>query len=301
MAKQKTQNHQPVFTANPLAKPLNWLSYIFPNQVAQYLDTLWSTPIKMGKGLYANKLKSGATHKIETGVTPIYGYGNSDKHIVLMHGWNARGGQLRKFIEPLVKQGFCVWWFDAPGFGVYPAKKSSAYRFAQTLIDVQQQISQQTGQPIYGSIAHSLGCLATILASDPNLFKTPYQCSKMAWVAPSLSPNTMFDSYCDHMQVRDGIKKRLYDLVGQDMQEILHENPWTFFEKDTLFDHMPDQHLLMFDHNDEEVLQADFENIEQRLKPITIIKTDHLGHYHMLKDPSILEQISTFMSSSKDL
>jgi len=301
MAKQNEQNHQPVYSANPLARPLNWLSLIFPNQVAKYLDTLWSTPIKMGKGLYVNKLKASANHTIQTGVTPIYGYGDSNKHVVLMHGWNARGGQLRKFIEPLVKQGLCVWWFDAPGFGDFHAKKSNAYRFAQTLIDVQEQILKHTGQPIYGTVAHSLGCLATILASDPQLFQTPLRTSKMAWVAPSLSPITMFDSYCAHMMVREPVKKRLYDLVGRDMQEILHENPWAFFEKNRLFEHMPDKQLLMFDHNDEEVLQSDFENIEQRLKPDTIIKTDHLGHYHMLKDQSILEQISTFMSSSKDL
>ena len=301
MTKQSESKHQPVFTANPLAKPLRWVSYFFPNSVAKYLDSLWSTPIKMGKGLYAPKLKSQATHIIETGTTPIYGYGDSDKHVVLMHGWNARGGQLRKFIDPLVEQGFCVWWFDAPGFGDFPAKKSSAYRFAQTLVDVQEQILKKTNQPIYATISHSLGCLATILAGDPTLFKTPYQMAKLVWIAPSISPHTMFDSFCKHMNARDAVKDRLYQLVEQDMTEILHDNPWTFFEKPTLFDHLPKQRLLMFDENDEEVLQSDFENIAKRMKPNCIIKTDHLGHYQMLKEQSIIKQITAFISTNEDL
>ena len=110
----------------------------------------------------------------------------------------------------------------------------------------------------------------------------------------------MFDSYCEHMTVRKPVKDILYNLVESGMQGILQQNPWHFFEKANLFDHLAESKLLMFDHFDEEVLQSDFESIEQRTQPELTIKTDHLGHYHMLKDPTVIEQIATFTSEKKD-
>src|SRR4029079_1563799 len=35
--------------------------------------------------------------------------------VVLAHGWNGRGGQLGAFVDPLVRAGFRVVTFDAPG------------------------------------------------------------------------------------------------------------------------------------------------------------------------------------------
>ncbi|BCE03755.1 alpha/beta hydrolase [Marinicellulosiphila megalodicopiae] len=297
MTEKKDHKHQPVFTPNPIAKPLRLFSYVFPNSIAGYLATLWSRPINMGKGLYIPKLKSQANHIINTGVTPIYGYGEGDKHIVLLHGWNARGGQLRKFINPLVREGFCVWWFDAPGFGEHPGKTSNAYLFGQTLIDVQQQIQAKTGQPIYATISHSLGCLATILATNPKLFQPAYCCTKLIWIAPSISPNTMFDSYCEHMSIREAIQQKMRTLIHDDMQIILKEDPWQFFKREDLFDHLPNQTLLMFDTQDEEVLQSDFESINDRIKPECTIKTEGLGHYRMLKDSPVIEQITQFIAT----
>ena len=58
------------------------------------------------------------------------------KLALLSHGWSGRGMQLRKFIEPLLKNGYEVVTFDAPGHGESEGKESSLIEFKDTAVEL---------------------------------------------------------------------------------------------------------------------------------------------------------------------
>jgi esterase/lipase len=43
----------------------------------------------------------------------VYQYGQSDKKVLLVHGWSGRGTQLVKIADALLKSGYSTISFDA--------------------------------------------------------------------------------------------------------------------------------------------------------------------------------------------
>jgi alpha-beta hydrolase superfamily lysophospholipase len=50
----------------------------------------------------------------------VYQYGQSDKKVLLVHGWSGRGTQLVKIADALLKSGCSTISFDAPAHGKSP-------------------------------------------------------------------------------------------------------------------------------------------------------------------------------------
>jgi len=64
----------------------------------------------------------------EYGPIATYKWGESDKTVLLLHGWSGRGPQMGAFVEPLLARGYQPVAFDAPGHGRTPGKHSSIFR-----------------------------------------------------------------------------------------------------------------------------------------------------------------------------
>lgn len=84
--------------------------------------------------------------------------------VLLVHGWEGRGAQLGRFMEPLVKAGYRVVALDGPAHGRSDGKRTHVVDFAAVLPDVVKQLG--TVQAI---IAHSFGAAATVLALEEGM------------------------------------------------------------------------------------------------------------------------------------
>ena len=83
---------------------------------------------------------------------------------MLVHGWGGSAGQLYPFVEPLVRAGFAVVAFDAPGHGASTGSWLAIPRFAAALARVAEQVG-----PLHAIIAHSLGGPAAAVAIERGL------------------------------------------------------------------------------------------------------------------------------------
>ncbi|MFC4345918.1 alpha/beta hydrolase [Cupriavidus numazuensis] len=59
-----------------------------------------------------------------------FGFG---PEVVLAHGWNGRGANLWRFVNPLVSAGFSVTVFDGPAHGESKGSRTSPVHFADAL------------------------------------------------------------------------------------------------------------------------------------------------------------------------
>jgi len=80
----------------------------------------------------------------------IYKYGESDKKILLSHGWSGRGTHLFKIADELLKAGFSTVSFDAPAHGKSPGKTTIMSEFVETILEIERQFG-----PFEAAVGHS--------------------------------------------------------------------------------------------------------------------------------------------------
>ena len=89
----------------------------------------------------------------------VYHYGNSDKKVLLIHGWSGRGTQLFKIADVLLENGYSVISFDAPAHGHSSGSQTMMNEFVISI----KVLSEKYG-PFEFGIGHSLGGMALLNA-----------------------------------------------------------------------------------------------------------------------------------------
>ena len=111
MAKNKEIKSQALKIPKIIKLTAKLLQTISPHLATLFAAKLFTTPIKhkipkreipMDKQSKQNKLWIPAIHK----EIVVYHYGNSNKKILLIHGWSGRGTQLFKIAETLLQLGY---------------------------------------------------------------------------------------------------------------------------------------------------------------------------------------------------
>ena len=268
---------------------LNLLSRLNHAWVAEILGNIWFTVFKKTAPPWVLDFwqQADACVEVKTGDhrIPVYLWGKGPL-VVMMHGWSGSGTQFRKFISPLVAAGYQVALFDAPAHGSNAGKRSDLVEFSDTLIAIQQRIG-----PVDTVIAHSLGAMAAVFATQRSL-----SIQRMILLAPHLDADKIFNSYKSLLNLNEKLARRFHRIVGEKMVEIIgHDNPWELLRPETLLANSPVPGLLIYDLDDEEVPQQLFEEIEQHWTRGRVIKTEGMGHNRLLKDEGIIQQVVDYL------
>lgn len=94
---------------------------------------------------------------------PAWSWGDGPA-VLLVHGWQGRGGQMGAFAAPLADAGFRAVAWDAPGHGGAGGRLSSL----PEMIDAVAAAARREG-PVAGVVAHSVGAAAVSGAIDAGL------------------------------------------------------------------------------------------------------------------------------------
>lgn len=84
--------------------------------------------------------------------------------VMLVHGWQGAGSQLRRLAEAIAAAGFRVAIFDMPAHGEAPGWSTSAPEFTRMLSGVAAQLG-----PLHAVVGHSLGGMAALLCAAGGL------------------------------------------------------------------------------------------------------------------------------------
>jgi hypothetical protein len=117
-------------------------------------------------------------------------------------------------------------------------------------------------------------------------------------VAPHLDVQKMFETYRDLLRLRSSLADRFHDKIGERMKSILDDrDPWEMFTPQKMLADGDVRGMLVYDQNDPEVEQAQFDEIVQYWKNCTQRVTNGLGHNRILKDRPVVDAVVDYLNS----
>jgi pimeloyl-ACP methyl ester carboxylesterase len=81
----------------------------------------------------------------------------------MVHGWDGRGSQFHRLVEPIVTAGCRAIAFDAPAHGESAGLETNYFEYTDA---VRHLLRGDAGMPVDKVVAHSFGAAATINAID---------------------------------------------------------------------------------------------------------------------------------------
>ncbi|MFW9929544.1 MAG: alpha/beta hydrolase [Candidatus Thorarchaeota archaeon] len=204
------------------------------------------------------------------------------KPVLFMHGWDGKGIQIIKFIDPLVKMGLKVIIIDAPGHGQSSGKNVDITNFMESILLIQENFG-----PLYGIIAHSFGGLATILS----LLQNKLAIEKIVLISSPASVDTVMDSFKAIFKLKDNIIENIKINANKRTGLSMWKSP-TNDELNTIQQPI----LLIHDTTDSIMPFMDVVKLGNSLQNTKFMKTTGLGHRRILKDPQVISNVLGFLN-----
>ena len=238
-----------------------------------------------GKPLYINLIGNGLT-KMDN--TKIHGFEwkplkPNGQTVLIVHGYASYFYKFDQYIQPLLKQGFRVIGFDAPGHGLSEGKYINIVIYKHAI----EQIINELG-PIDHFIGHSLGAITLALLAET--IENPSK-HKFVLIAPATKTTTTFERYFNMMHLSPAIRTAFNELVEKGTGL-----PITYFEADRAIEKYAGELLWVHDRGD---LVCPFEDLvefqKKAPKNIKFLITNGLGHNKVYKTPEIIDKIMAFL------
>lgn len=217
--------------------------------------------------------------------------GGSAPTALLVHGWEGRGAQLGALVAPLLARGLAVVTWDAPAHGDASGSTctivdmaAAAARVAAYCGAAPRGTRAVAPSPARAVIAHSLGAAAALTATRFGL-----AADRFVMIAPPGSPARFLAQFEGLLgldrHVTERMVGRLEDRVGLRFSEL-------DFGREAV--HRREPALFVHDREDREVPFDDGAALADRWAGARMLETVGLGHRRILRDPSVVREITAF-------
>ena len=264
------------------------IAYFSPKLVTLFAAKLFTSPIKHKIPKREVEMDSKSTKilvnisKINTKVV-LYQYGESDKKILLVHGWSGRGTQLFKIADELLKAGYSTLSFDAPAHGKSPGKLAIMTDFIETILEIERQFGQ-----FEAAVGHSLGGMSLL-----NAVKKGLAINNLVIIGSGDIVKDILDDFVAKLELKPSISTQLLlhfeKKYGEEMDSYSGY-------KSAIEISIPV--LVVHDKNDPEVLVTAGINIHKHLKNGELLLTEGLGHRKILGNHSVIDKIVAFIKTN---
>ena len=205
--------------------------------------------------------------------------------VLLAHGWGGRGVQMGSFVAPLLAGGYRVVWFDQPGHGESGNGAVALPDFVRAL-----EALATTHGPFAAAIGHSLGAAALGLAMRHGV-----RLGRVVFVSPPSSINEHAHNFARLLgitpRIREAMRRRIERRYGVRFADIDRIADLEQFQLPSLFVHDSDDAEIPFEHS---------LRIMDRMQGARLIKTYGLGHYQLLRNPSVVRAVVDFVRGNVD-
>ncbi|MEI6265788.1 MAG: alpha/beta fold hydrolase [Sphingobacteriia bacterium] len=270
---------------------INAIGLVSPHRAALLAFDLFSNPFKSN----AKRIAPAIFHKansltIKMNQFSIHGFqwksNRPDaKKILIVHGFGSYAYKFDNYIVALLKEGFEVLAFDAPGHGSSEGKRINALLYRDMIVEVNNQFG-----PLYGIIAHSLGGLAASLAMEQIKKNTP---DKLVLIAPATETKTAVEHFFGVIKVDGAIKDAFYEII-----EALAKEPISYFSVARVARNA--QFNILWVHDEEDNI-CSFEDVKPLLKEdlpkLELLITKGLGHNKIYKTSTTKDKIVHFLAN----
>lgn len=210
--------------------------------------------------------------------------------VLLVHGWNGRGGQLGAFIAPLVKAGFGVVTFDAPGHGLSQGSEASLVAFADAFDRVVNAL-RESGEEVHGVVAHSLGASAVTFSESRRVrAQGGAALRRLVFVAPPIDISDWLREFASAF----GISSRTEHTVRGLIQSRVGYRLTELYAPDRARE-LSAPLLVLHDVDDRSVPIEAGEALASAWPSASFVRTSGLGHTRILRDPATVERAVAFL------
>jgi pimeloyl-ACP methyl ester carboxylesterase len=205
--------------------------------------------------------------------------------VLIVHGYASYFYKFDQYIQPLLKEGFRVIGFDAPGHGLSEGKHINIVIYKHAIENIIKELG-----PIDHFIGHSLGAITLAMIAEN--IENPIK-HKFVLIAPATKTTTTFERYFNMMHLSPAIRAAFNELV-----EKRSGMPITYFEADRAIENFTGDLLWVHDRDDLVCPYKDLEEFQKKApQNIKFLITNELGHNKLYKTPEIIDKIVAFLGS----
>ena len=262
---------------------------LFPEFTARQAERQFLTP-RRGTTTASEKAMLATGHRFQvpfgTGRLAAWSWGDGPT-MFLVHGWGSSAGRMTSFVEPLVRAGYSVVAFDAPGHGQSDGKTSSVVEISSALRAVTAWTAaadQVRGHA--GAIGHSIGGVAIALAvhEGMGLKRAVFIATPADLEAPS-----------QEFAGRAGLSPEVIARMQQRI-ETRFGITWRDLGIRRLAPSKPLPLLVVHDKGDTAVPPAAATTIAESWPGAEQITTEGLGHHRIVHDPDVVRRSVQFLT-----
>jgi pimeloyl-ACP methyl ester carboxylesterase len=209
-------------------------------------------------------------------------WGGGERVVLLAHGWEGRGPQMGRFVDPLVAAGFRVVAFDGPAHGRSPGKETDLLHYSRAIASAAAAVG-----PVHAVVGHSFGGAASMMAVTAGGF-TPEKLVLVGSPASISYPLGQFRSVLD-------IPENIWGRFIQRMERRLGMS----IAEATLNRDLPIPGMVIHCQDDTEVEFANAERIHAAWPSAQLVAVNGLGHRRILKDPKVIAAVTAFLSGDE--
>jgi pimeloyl-ACP methyl ester carboxylesterase len=214
----------------------------------------------------------------------VYTYGNSNKKILLVHGWSGRGTQLVKIADAFLENGYATISFDAPAHGKSGTKTTLMLEFIESILEVEKQYG-----PFEFAVGHSLGGMSIL-----NAVKKGLQIKKAVVIASGNSVINIVNTFTEKI----GLPNKVAVLMKNNFEKKYHLEMESFSAY-VVAKEVKIPVLVIHDNDDEDISVSEAYHLAENLSNKEILITNNLGHRKILGDLKVIEKIVEFFLIKK--
>ena len=214
----------------------------------------------------------------------VYTYGNSNKKILLVHGWSGRGTQLVKIADAFLENGYATISFDAPAHGKSGTKTTLMLEFIESILEVEKQYG-----PFEFAVGHSLGGMSIL-----NAVKKGLQIKKAVVIASGNSVINIVNTFTEKI----GLPNKGAVLMKSNFEKKYHLEMESFSAY-VVAKEVKIPVLVIHDNDDEDISVSEAYHLAENLSNKEILITNNLGHRKILGDLKVIEKIVEFFLIKK--
>lgn len=215
----------------------------------------------------------------------VYHYGESDRKVLLVHGWSGRGTQLHSIADKLLKNGYSTISFDAPAHGKSEGKTSDMTEFIKCILELDSLYG-----PFEFAIGHSLGAMAVL-----NAIKRGLKVNKAVGIGSGDVIEDIMDGFTQQMGMDIATGKLMIKLFEKKFGETINTYSAYIAAKDVAI-----PVLLFHDEDDTDVPVTAAYHIKEYLPDAELVITKGLGHRKILGDGKVIKRIIHFLNDEQD-
>ncbi|MFZ9046340.1 MAG: alpha/beta fold hydrolase [Cyclobacteriaceae bacterium] len=264
------------------------LQYPFPDKIA---DIFWEHFRKPQKAVFTEPQKKLIRRAKMSPITyknckiVHFQWGQSDRKVLLSHGWNSKIADFRRMIEHLEEAGFQVEGIDMKAHG----KSEGTNTALPEIIDILKNFYQKKG-PYDAVIGYSIGGLGAGLMTA----EVPAEIRPQHLIMIAAPPYTTF---LFKRTIKDlGFRNKVYEKVAM-LLERTYGNPINHYDVRHKGESFSSTQLtFVYDEDDQTIPFEKGLILKDHYPEANFIHTKGLGHYNVITYPPVNEQIRKILT-----